>query len=185
MPQKRNPDAAELVRAKVGRIAAAFQGLLMVMKGLPLAYAKDMQEDKELTFDALASLSLGVAAMTGMVDDLQPNGSAMRAAAGAGFSTATDLADWLVRALGLPFREAHHVTGRIVAAAEAQGVGLDALPLAAMQEAEPRITQDIFSVLSVESSVRSRASYGGTAPQNVKKMAEAWIKRLEKPQATG
>ena len=123
MPQKRNPDAAELVRAKVGRIAAAFQSLLMVMKGLPLAYAKDMQEDKELTFDALASLSLGVAAMTGMVDDLEPNGEAMRAAAGAGFSTATDLADWLVRALGLPFREAHHVTGRIVAAAEAQGRG--------------------------------------------------------------
>jgi argininosuccinate lyase len=185
MPQKRNPDAAELVRAKVGRIAAAFQSLLIVMKGLPLAYAKDMQEDKELTFDALASLSLGLAATTGMVDDLEPNGTAMRAAAGAGFSTATDLADWLVRALGLPFREAHHVTGRIVAAAEAQGVGLDALPLAAMQAAEPRITQDVFSVLSVESSVRSRASYGGTAPQNVKKMAAIWIKRLEKPQAAG
>jgi argininosuccinate lyase len=180
MPQKRNPDAAELVRAKVGRIAAAFQGLIMVMKGLPLAYSKDMQEDKEQTFDALASLSLGLAAMTGMVDDLEPNGAAMRAAAGAGFSTATDLADWLVRTLGLPFREAHHVTGRIVAAAEAQGVALDALPLAAMQEVEPRITDDVFSVLSVESSVASRASYGGTAPQNVRKMAKAWIKRLEK-----
>jgi argininosuccinate lyase len=185
MPQKRNPDAAELVRAKIGRIAAAFQSLLMVMKGLPLAYAKDMQEDKELTFDALASLSLGLAAMTGMVDDLAPNGAAMRAAAGGGFSTATDLADWLVRALGLPFRDAHHVTGRIVAAAEAEGVTLDALPLAAMQAVESRITQAVFSVLSVESSVRSRASYGGTAPQNVKKMARAWIKRLEKPQATG
>jgi argininosuccinate lyase len=185
MPQKRNPDAAELVRAKVGRIAAAFQSLLMVMKGLPLAYAKDMQEDKELTFDAFASLSLGLAAMTGMVDDLEPNGAAMRAAAGAGFSTATDLADWLVRALGLPFREAHHVTGRIVAAAEAQGVGLDALSLAAMQAVEPRITGDIFSVLSVDSSVRSRASYGGTAPQNVEKMAQGWIKRLERPQTTG
>jgi argininosuccinate lyase len=144
-----------------------------------------MQEDKELTFDALASLSLGLTAMTAMVDDLEPNGPAMRAAAGAGFSTATDLADWLVRKLGLPFREAHHVTGRIVAAAEGRGVGLDALPLAAMQAVEPRITADVFSVLSVESSVGSRASYGGTAPQNVKKMAEEWIKRLEKPRATG
>jgi argininosuccinate lyase len=185
MPQKRNPDAAELARAKVGRVAAAFQSLLMVMKGLPLAYAKDMQEDKELTFDALASLSLSVAAMTGMVGDLEPNGEAMRAAAGAGFSTATDLADWLVRVPGLPFREAHHVTGRIVAAAEARGVGLDALPLAAMQEVEPGITEDVFSVLSVESSVKSRASYGGTAPQNVRKMAKAWIKRLEKQQGRG
>jgi len=185
MPQKRNPDAAELARAKVGRVAAAFQGLLMVMKGLPLAYAKDMQEDKELTFDALASLSLSVAAMTGMVGDLEPDGAAMRAAAGAGFSTATDLADWLVRVLGLPFREAHHVTGRIVAAAEARGVGLDTLPLAAMQEVEPGITEDVFSVLSVESSVKSRASYGGTAPQNVRKMAKTWIKRLEKQQGRG
>ncbi len=185
MPQKRNPDAAELVRAKVGRIAAAFQSLLTVMKGLPLAYAKDMQEDKELTFDALASLSLAVAAMTGMVDDLAPNGEAMRAAADAGFSTATDLADWLVRALGLPFREAHHVTGRIVAAAEAGDVTLEALPLAAMQEVEPRITNDVFSVLSIDSSVRSRTSYGGTAPQNVRKMARAWIKRLEKQQGRG
>jgi argininosuccinate lyase len=185
MPQKRNPDAAELVRAKVGRIAAAFQSLLMVMKGLPLAYAKDLQEDKEPTFDALASLGLGIAAMTGMVDDLEPNAEAMRAAAGAGFSTATDLADWLVRALGLPFREAHHVTGRIVAAAEARGVGLDALPLEAMQEVEPRITGEVFSVLSVENSVKSRASYGGTAPQNVRKMARTWTKRLEKQRGKG
>jgi argininosuccinate lyase len=128
MPQKRNPDAAELVRAKIGRIAGAFQGLLMVMKGLPLAYAKDMQEDKEQTFDALASLQLAIAAMTGMVDDLEPEADAMRALAGSGFATATDLADWLVRALGLPFREAHHVTGRIVALAEARGVDLDRLP---------------------------------------------------------
>jgi argininosuccinate lyase len=180
MPQKRNPDAAELARAKVGRIAAAFQALLMVMKGLPLAYAKDMQEDKELTFDALASLKLAIAAMAGMVGDLEPNGAAMRAAAGAGFSTATDLADWLVRVLGLPFREAHHVTGRIVAAAEAKNVPLEKLPLAAMQGIEPRITSDLFSVLSVENSVRSRRSYGGTAPQNVGKMARGWIKRLEK-----
>jgi argininosuccinate lyase len=185
MPQKRNPDAAELARAKVGRVAAAFQSLLMVMKGLPLAYAKDLQEDKELTFDALASLSLAIAAMTGMVDDLVPDAEAMRAAAGSGFSTATDLADWLVRTLGLPFREAHHVTGRIVAAAEAQGVGLDAQPLAVMQQVEPRITADVFSVLSVENSVKSRASYGGTAPQNVRKMAKAWIKRLEKQQGRG
>jgi argininosuccinate lyase len=180
MPQKRNPDAAELVRAKVGRIAGAFQALLMVMKGLPLAYAKDLQEDKELTFDALASLRLMVAAMTGMVDDLEPNPEAMRASAGAGFSTATDLADWLVRMLGLPFREAHHVTGRIVAAAEASGVPLDKLPLQAMQHIEPRITKEVFDVLPVESSLRSRTSYGGTAPQKVRKMARGWIKRLEK-----
>jgi argininosuccinate lyase len=180
MPQKRNPDAAELARAKVGRIAAAFQALLMVMKGLPLAYAKDMQEDKELTFDALASLKLAIAAMTGMVGDLEPNGDAMRTAAGAGFSTATDLADWLVRVLGLAFREAHHITGKIVAAAEAKGMTLEKLPLAAMQTVEPRITGDVFSVLSVDNSVKSRRSYGGTAPQNVGKMARAWIKRLEK-----
>jgi argininosuccinate lyase len=181
MPQKRNPDAAELVRAKVGRIAAAFQGLLIVMKGLPLAYAKDMQEDKELTFDALASLQLAVAAMTGMVEDLEPNAAAMRAAAVAGFSTATDLADWLVRVLGLPFREAHHVTGRIVAAAEAGGVTLDNLPLPEMQAVEPRITKEVLGVLSVENSLKSRVTYGGTAPQNVRKMARSWIKRLEKP----
>ena len=180
MPQKRNPDAAELVRAKVGRIAAAFQALLMVMKGLPLAYAKDLQEDKEITFDALASLRLMVAAMTGMVDDLKPNPEAMRASAGSGFSTATDLADWLVRALGLPFREAHHVTGRIVAAADARGVPLDKLPLEAMQHVEPRITKEVFDVLPVENSLKSRTSYGGTAPQNVRKMARGWIKRLEK-----
>src|SRR5262249_46539515 len=127
-------------------------------------------------------LSLSVAAMTGMVDDLEPNAEAMRSAADAGFSTATDLADWLVRALGLPFREAHHNNGRIVAAAEGRGVGLDKLPSAALQEVEPRITADVFSVLSVENSVASRVSYGGTAPQNVRKMARAWIKRLEKHQ---
>ena len=180
MPQKRNPDAAELTRAKVGRIAAAFQGLLMVIKGLPLAYSKDMQEDKELSFDALDSLALAVAAMTGMVDDMEPNAEAMRAAAGGGYSTATDLADWLVRTLKLPFREAHHVTGRIVAAAEAQDLPLDKLPLSAMQAVEPRITADVFTVLSPEKSVASRTSYGGTAPQNVRKMAQNWRKRLEK-----
>ena len=185
MPQKRNPDAAELVRAKSGRVAAAFQSLLMVMKGLPLAYAKDMQEDKEATFDALASLRLGLAAMTGMVDDLEPNAQSMRAAASAGYSTATDLADWLVRSLGMPFREAHHVTGRIVAAAEAKGIPLDALPLEAMQAISPRITAECLSVLSVDSSVRSRTSYGGTAPHNVRKMARGWIKRLEKAPRKG
>ena len=185
MPQKRNPDAAELVRAKVGRIAGAFQSLLIVMKGLPLTYAKDMQEDKEATFDALASLRLGLAAMTGMVEDLEPNAPAMQAAAAGGYATATDLADWLVRALGLPFREAHHVTGRIVAAAEAEAVTLEKLPLEAMQAVHPAITAEVFSVLSVESSVRSRSSYGGTAPQNVRKMARAWTKRLEKASGRG
>jgi argininosuccinate lyase len=180
MPQKRNPDAAELVRAKVGRIAAAFQSLLTVMKGLPLAYAKDMQEDKEATFDALASLRLGLAAMTGMIEDLEPNAAAMQSAAAQGYATATDLADWLVRRLGLPFREAHHVTGRIVAAAEARGVPLEKLPLEAMQAVNQAVTNDVFSVLSVESSLRSRTSHGGTAPQNVRKIARAWIKRLEK-----
>jgi argininosuccinate lyase len=182
MPQKRNPDAAELARAKVGRIAGAFQALLIVMKGLPLAYSKDMQEDKEATFDALASLRLAISAMTAMIDDLEPNAAAMRAAAGAGFSTATDLADWLVRVLGLPFRDAHHLTGTLVALAEGKGVTLEQLPLKAMQAVEPRITADVFSVLSVENSVKSRRSYGGTAPQNVRKMAQAWIKRLEKQQ---
>jgi argininosuccinate lyase len=181
MPQKRNPDAAELVRAKVGRIAGAFQGLLIVMKGLPLAYSKDMQEDKETTFDALASLRLALAVMTGMVDDLEPVPDAMRAAAGRGFATATDLADWLVRELKMPFRDAHHVTGAIVKAAETKGVDLDKLPLAAMQAVEPRITNAVYSVLSVDKSVKTRRSYGGTAPQNVAKMARAWLKRLEKP----
>jgi argininosuccinate lyase len=180
MPQKRNPDAAELCRAKVGRIAGAFQGLLMVMKGLPLTYSKDMQEDKEVTFDALKAFAVAVAAMRGMIVDLEPMPDAMRAAAGRGYSTATDLADWLVRALGLPFREAHHVTGTIVKRAETKGVALEDLSLAEMQAVEPRITKEVFSVLSVDASVRSRTSYGGTAPQNVRKMARRWIKRLEK-----
>jgi argininosuccinate lyase len=184
MPQKRNPDAAELVRAKVGRIAGAFQSLLMVMKGLPLTYSKDMQEDKEPTFDALDSLALAVKAMAGMVDDLEPVPAALAAAAGQGFSTATDLADWLVRELKLPFRDAHHVTGTIVALAEKKGVTLEQLPLAEMQAVEPRITKATISVLSVENSVKSRTSHGGTAPQNVTKSARAWIKRLEKGAAT-
>ncbi len=178
MPQKRNPDAAELVRAKTGRIAAAFHSLFVVMKGLPLAYSKDMQEDKELTFDALDSFELAVAAMTGMVEDLQPLPEAMRESAARGFSTATDLADWLVRELGLPFREAHHVTGRIVKLAEERGEALDAMPLAAMQEVEPRIHEGVFSVLSVEASVASRRSFGGTAPENVAREAQKWLERL-------
>jgi argininosuccinate lyase len=185
MPQKRNPDAAELVRAKVGRIAGAFQSLLIVMKGLPLAYSKDMQEDKESTFDACESLGLAIAAMTGMLADLEPNPEAMRAAAGAGFANATDLADWLVRTLKLPFREAHHVTGRLVAVAEERGVALEELGLDDMRAIEPRITKDVFAVLGLESSVKSRTSYGGTAPQNVQKMARAWKRRLEKQAAAG
>ena len=180
MPQKRNPDAAELSRAKVGRIAGAFQALMMVMKGLPLTYSKDMQEDKEATFDALDSLALVLAAMTGMIEDLVPDREAMRRAAAKGYSTATDLADWLVREGGVPFREAHHITGRVVALAEQQGVMLDKLPLEALQGIDRRITAGVFDVLSIDNSVRSRTSYGGTAPQNVRKMAKAWIKRLEK-----
>jgi argininosuccinate lyase len=185
MPQKRNPDAAELTRAKVGRIAGAFQSLLIVMKGLPLAYSKDMQEDKEVAFDALDSLGLAVAATAGMVDDMQPQADTMLAAAGSGYSTATDLADWLVRVLKMPFRDAHHVTGRIVAAAEGEKLPLDKLSLSAMQAVEPRITADVFSVLSPENSVASRVSHGGTAPQNVAKMAAAWRKRLEKASPRG
>ena len=183
MPQKRNPDAAELVRAKVGRIAGAFQNLLIVMKGLPLAYSKDMQEDKEATFDAIASLRLGLAAITGIVEDVEPVKDVMRAAAGRGYSTATDLADWLVRELKMPFRDAHHVTGSIVKAAEEKGLELEHVPLSVMQAIEPRISAGIFSVLSVENSVKSRKSYGGTSPQNVAKMARSWAKRLEKEAA--
>jgi argininosuccinate lyase len=180
MPQKRNPDAAELVRAKAGRIAGAFNALMIVMKGLPLAYSKDMQEDKEQTFDALNTLSLMIAAMTGMVDDMDVNAARMREAAARGYSTATDLADWLVRELGLPFRDAHHVTGTIVKLAEARGVELESLPLADMQGVEPRITAAIFDVLSVENSVASRRSFGGTAPENVAREAAAWLKRLDR-----
>ena len=180
MPQKRNPDAAELVKGKIGRIAGAFQSLLLVMKGLPLTYGKDMQEDKEVTFDALDALGLSLDAMTGMIDDLEPRADVMKAAAGRGFSTATDLADWLVRTLGLPFRDSHHITGRIVSAAEQKGMELDGLSLAEMQAVEPRITAAVFDVLTPENSVKSRVSYGGTAPQNVTEMAHRWIKQLEK-----
>ncbi|HVB67908.1 MAG TPA: argininosuccinate lyase [Acetobacteraceae bacterium] len=178
MPQKRNPDAAELVRAKTGRITGALVGLLTVMKGLPLAYAKDMQEDKEGVFDAAAAWALALAATAGMVRDLTADTARMRALAGSGFATATDLADWLVRVLHLPFRDAHHVTGRIVALAEAKGVDLARLSLADMQGVEPRITAAVFAVLSVEASVASRTSYGGTAPANVAAAAARWIAAL-------
>jgi argininosuccinate lyase len=184
MPQKRNPDAAELVRAKTGRIAGAFQSLLMVMKGLPLAYAKDMQEDKEPVFDALDALKLGIAAMAGTVEDLEPNREAMKRAAGAGYATATDLADWLVLNLGLPFREAHHIAGRIVALAESQGTTLEKLPLSDLKSVEERITEDVFSALDAVGSANSRTSYGGTAPANVKREAARWIKRLDKDAET-
>ncbi len=180
MPQKRNPDAAELVRGRTGRIVGALTALFMVMKGLPLAYQKDMQEDKEGAIDALGVLLLSINAMTGMVRDMEPNVARMRQAAGEGFSTATDLADWLVRTLKLPFREAHQVTGRIVAAAAAAGVSLEKLPLATMQAIEPRITKAVFGVLSVKASVKSRTVYGGTAPKNVRAHAKRWLKRLQK-----
>ncbi len=174
MPQKRNPDAAELARAKTGRVTGALVALLTVMKGLPLAYAKDTQEDKEPVFDAADALSLSLAAIGGMTRDLQPNLARMRAMAGSGFATATDLADWLVRVLKLPFRTAHHVTGRLVAAAEARGVDLAGLSLAEMQAVEAGITQEIFGVLTVDASVASRTSYGGTAPANVAEQAKRW-----------
>jgi argininosuccinate lyase len=179
MPQKRNPDAAELVRGKSGRIVGALQALLIVMKGLPLAYSKDMQEDKEGAFDSLDSLSLCIAAVAGMVRDMTINRARMKEAAGAGFATATDLADWLVRKLNLPFREAHHVTGRVVALAEGRGAGLEDLSLADLQSIEPRISEDVFAVLGVEKSVESRTSFGGTAPENVRRSAQLWLDRLK------
>ncbi|MFC2951577.1 argininosuccinate lyase [Marinicaulis aureus] len=180
MPQKRNPDAAELVRAKTGRITGSLNSLLTVMKALPLAYAKDLQEDKAATFEAVDALALALSAMTGMIRDINPNRDAMKEAAARGFSTATDIADWLVRELGLPFRDAHHVTGRIVAVAEQSGKRLDQLALADMQKVEPKITDDIFNVLSVEASAASRKAYGGTAPDNVKREAQRWIAALKK-----
>ena len=174
MPQKRNPDAAELVRAKTGRINGALIGLLTVMKGLPLAYAKDMQEDKEPVFDAAEAWALSLAAIAGMVRDMTPDVARMRELAGSGFATATDLADWLVRVLKLPFRDAHHITGRLVALAESGCVDLVGLSLEAMQAVEPRITADVLSVLTVEASVSSRTSFGGTAPANVAREAARW-----------
>jgi argininosuccinate lyase len=179
MPQKRNPDAAELVRAKTGRIVGALAGLMVVIKGLPLAYQKDLQEDKEGAIDAIGALTLSLTAMTGMVRDLEPDMEAMAIAAGEGYSTATDLADWLTRALKLPFREAHHVTGRIVAEAAEAGVPLDKLPLETMQAIEPKITKAVFGVLSVANSVASRKVYGGTAPDQVRAQAKRWLKQLK------
>ncbi len=182
MPQKRNPDAAELVRAKSGRIVGALEALLIVLKGLPLAYQKDLQEDKEGVMDAFSALTLSIAAMAGMVRDMTADVARMRQAAGTGYSTATDLADWLVRTHKIPFREAHHVTARIVAKAASENVPLDQMPLAAMQAMEKRITKDALAVLSVDASVRSRASYGGTAPKNVRREANRWLKTLAKGQ---
>jgi argininosuccinate lyase len=178
MPQKRNPDAAELMRAKVGRLAGAFTGFLIVLKGLPLTYSKDMQEDKEPVFEAADTLELALAAATGMVLDMKANEAAMRAAAERGYSTATDLADWIVRVLGLPFREAHHITGRVVKLAEERGLALKDLPLEAMREIDPRLDARVISVLDVDSSVRSRTSVGGTAPQNVAAEAKAAKERI-------
>ncbi len=178
MPQKKNPDAAELIRAKIGRIFGANVALMTVMKGLPLAYSKDMQEDKEQVFDAADNLMLALAAMEGMVRDMSANRESLAAAAGSGFSTATDLADWCVRAQGMPFRDAHHVTGALVAMAEAQGCDLPDLSLADMQTVNPAITEDVFSVLTVEASVASRTSYGGTAPSQVRAQVTRWTKAL-------
>jgi len=178
MPQKKNPDAAELVRAKTGRINGALVALLTVMKGLPLAYSKDMQEDKEQLFDAAETLELALAAMTGMIRDLTVSPQAMETAAGSGYSTATDLADWLVREAGLPFREAHHVTGQAVALAESRGCGLADLPLADLKDIDAAITEDVYSVLTVVASVGSRTSFGGTAPREVKRQIAWWRDRL-------
>ncbi|CAN7314310.1 argininosuccinate lyase [Rhizobium sp. LjRoot30] len=174
MPQKKNPDAAELVRAKTGRINGSLIALLTVMKGLPLAYSKDMQEDKEQVFDAAESLELAIAAMTGMVRDMTIRTDRMKAAAGSGYSTATDLADWLVREAGLPFRDAHHVTGRAVALAESKGCELAQLSLGELQAIHPAVTAGIFDVLTVEASVASRVSYGGTAPDQVRRQIAWW-----------
>ena len=174
MPQKKNPDAAELIRAKIGRIFGANVALMTVMKGLPLAYSKDMQEDKEQVFDAADNWMLALAAMEGMVKDMSANRDSLEAAAGSGFSTATDLADWLVRALNMPFRDAHHVTGALVAMAESRGCDLPDLSLDDMQSVHSNITNDVFGVLGVHNSVASRVSYGGTAPDQVRGQVARW-----------
>jgi argininosuccinate lyase len=174
MPQKKNPDAAELLRAKLGRILGATVALFTVMKGLALTYSKDMQEDKEQVFDAADTLMLALAAMTGMVSDMQANREVLATSAASGFSTATDLADWLVRALNLPFREAHHVTGTLVALAETKGCDLPDLSITEMKSVHDGITQEVYSVLGVENSVRSRMSYGGTSPTRVKEQVARW-----------
>jgi argininosuccinate lyase len=178
MPQKKNPDAAELVRAKVGRMLGSFTQLSVVMKGLPLTYSKDMQEDKVPTFEAFDALELSLRAMAGMVADLEPNTDALAAAAGAGFSTATDLADWLVRELGMPFRDAHHVTGAAVKRAELLGCDLPGLPLAELQALDPRITAGVYEVLTPQASAASRKSYGGTAPDRVREQIQRWKELL-------
>ena len=185
MPQKKNPDAAELVRAKTGRINGHLVGLLTVMKGLPLAYSKDMQEDKEAVFDAARTLDLMLAAMTGMVRDMSVQTAAMKKAASSGYSTATDLADWLVREAGLPFREAHHVTGRAVAMAEERGIALEKLPLDELKALNAAITEDVYSVLSAANSVKSRTSFGGTAPAQVRRQIRFWQKRLKRRASGG
>jgi argininosuccinate lyase len=167
MPQKRNPDAAELVRAKAGRVIGDLNALLIVMKGLPLTYSKDMQDDKEPVFEAADTLELSIAAMSGMIRDLSVNEERMKLSAGAGFTTATDIADWLVRAANVPFRQAHHITGQVVRLAETKGVGLDQLSLPDLQAVDQRITADVFSVLTPEASAATRTSFGGTAPVNV------------------
>jgi argininosuccinate lyase len=179
MPQKRNPDAAELLRAKLGRIFGANVALMTVMKGLPLTYSKDMQEDKEQVFDAADNFLLSLAAMTGMVSDMTGHKDSLAAAAGSGFSTATDLADWCVRALNMPFRDAHHVTGSLVALAEEKGCDLPDLTLEDMKSVNDQITEEVFGVLGVDNSVASRMSYGGTAPAQVLVQIKRWKKELE------
>ena len=179
MPQKKNPDAAELIRAKIGRIFGANVALMMVMKGLPLTYSKDMQEDKEQVFDAADNLMLALAAMTGMVADMTAQRENLKVAASGGFSTATDLADWLVRELGLPFRDAHHVTGSLVAMAEGKGCDLPDLTLDDMRSVHDGIRADVFDVLGVENSVASRTSFGGTAPSGVRAQVAHWKEVLK------
>jgi argininosuccinate lyase len=183
MPQKRNPDAAELVRAKPGRIAGALQGLIIVVKGLPLAYSKDLQEDKAPVFQAIDDLELALGAMAGMAADLSFNQEAMAEAAGEAYSDATDLADYVVRELGKPFRDAHHIAGALVKTAEARGVPLSGLSLDEMQAVEPGLGGEVFTVLSARASMESRTSYGGTAPIRVKEQAKAWTKRLRERQS--
>ncbi|WP_281684027.1 argininosuccinate lyase [Thalassobaculum salexigens] len=178
MPQKKNADGAELVRGKTGRVLGAFTAIAVVLKGLPLAYGKDMQEDKEPCFDAVDTLGLCIACTTGMIRDMEANPAALRKAVDAGFPTATDLADWLVREAGMPFRDAHHVTGRVVRAAEERGCGLEDLPLEVMREIDPAIDDRIFAVLSVEASVNARMSYGGTAPARVREQVAAARERF-------
>jgi argininosuccinate lyase len=179
MPQKRNPDAAELVRGKTGRVLGDFVALTTVVKGLALAYGSDLQEDKERIFDAADTLEISLVAMAAMIADLKVDADAMRKAADDGYPTATDLADWIVKMLRKPFREAHHAAGAIVARAEALGVTLDEVPLAEMQAIEPAITQDVFTVLSLEASVKARVSYGGTSPERVREQLKFWKEKLK------